>query len=161
MASQSTRDHEEIQRWAEERGACPAVVSRTGGMLRFEFDRPPELADVSWDDFFRVFDERGLELVYDDQPESRFHKLAYPEGKEAGKAARKPRANIAARQPTARRTAPGRSRTGGGSRTAAARQSGGSESGRTTTRSSKSKKPAGKTTKKSASQRPSPSRRAA
>lgn len=85
MASRVTRDHEEIQRWAAERSACPAVVSRTGGMLRFEFDpqHASELSQVDWDDFFQVFDEKGLELVYDDKPGSRFHKLVYPETVEA------------------------------------------------------------------------------
>lgn len=61
-------------------------------MLRFEFaaNSPGELADVSWDDFFRVFDERGLELVYDDKPGSRFHKLVYPETVEGRQPARRP-----------------------------------------------------------------------
>ncbi|MGH9480129.1 MAG: hypothetical protein ACRD1A_12920 [Terriglobales bacterium] len=81
MASVTTRDHDEIQQWASEHGATPSVVSDTGGMLRFEFapQPPEELAEVEWSDFFRVFDERGLELVYDDKPGSRFHKLIYPE----------------------------------------------------------------------------------
>lgn len=81
MASVTTRDHARIQEWARSHGACPAVVSRTGGMLRFEFnpEAANELSPVDWDDFFRVFDEKGLELVYDDKPGSRFHKFAYPE----------------------------------------------------------------------------------
>ncbi len=153
MASVSTRDHAAIRRWAGEHGAAPALVSRTAGVLRFEFDQPAELANVSWDEFFRVFDERGLALVYDDTPASRFHKLVYPEGKPAVPAVRPPRVQARAKlQPLP--TAPRR-------RTVAARQAGGSESGRTTSRSSKGGKPAGKTTKKAASQRPSPSRRAA
>lgn len=85
MASHATRDHEEVQRWAADHGACPAVVSRTGGMLRFEFD--PEhaeaLTQVDWDEFFQVFDDKGLELIYDDKPGSRFHKIVYPETVEA------------------------------------------------------------------------------
>lgn len=81
MPSQTTQNHQEIQRWAREHGACPAVVSRTGGMLRFEFDpaHAPALTQVDWDDFFAVFDRKGLELVYDDKPGSRFHKIVYPE----------------------------------------------------------------------------------
>lgn len=91
MPSQTTRDHEEIQRWAREHGACPAVVSRTGGMLRFEFDpaHAQQLTQVDWDDFFSVFDRKGLELVYDDKPGSRFHKIVYPETV-AAKARRQP-----------------------------------------------------------------------
>lgn len=95
MASKSTRDHDEIRRWAEARHAIPTVVSRTGGMLRFEFDPQSResLSPVSWDDFFTVFDEKGLELVYDDKAGSRFHKLVYPEtvrAKEEHKAAPTP-----------------------------------------------------------------------
>lgn len=92
MASHTTRDHDEIRRWADAHDATPSIVSRTGGMLRFEFAATPpgELADVSWDDFFQVFDERGLELVYDDKPGSRFHKLVYPETVEGRQPARRP-----------------------------------------------------------------------
>lgn len=81
MASKSTRDHEEIKRWADAHHAVPTVVGRTGGMLRFEFDPQSResLTPVSWDDFFKVFDEKGLELLYDDKPGSRFHKIVYPE----------------------------------------------------------------------------------
>jgi len=81
VASKSTRDHEEIRRWADAHHATPTVVGRTGGMLRFEFDPQSResLTPVSWDDFFKVFDEKGLELLYDDKPGSRFHKIVYPE----------------------------------------------------------------------------------
>ncbi|HET9784815.1 MAG TPA: hypothetical protein VFP94_07655 [Terriglobales bacterium] len=117
MASVTTRDHEEIRNWADDHGASPAVVSRTGGMLRFEFDTPAELAEVSWDDFFDVFDQRGLELVYDDKPGSRFHKLVYPESTAAKKPLRRPaRAKI---EPiSSRRTASAKPRSGA-ARTAA------------------------------------------
>ncbi|GEM_PF-1049472 len=85
MATQSTRDHATIQHWAEERQARPALVSRTGGLLRFEFDPASggELKPVSWDEFFQVLDAKGLELIYDDKPNSRFHKFVYPETREA------------------------------------------------------------------------------
>lgn len=81
MASVTTRDHNQIQEWARRHDACPAIVSRTGGMLRFEFDPASAgaLREVDWDDFFRVFDEKGLELIYDDKPGSRFHKFIYPD----------------------------------------------------------------------------------
>lgn len=81
MASKSTRDHEDIRRWADAHHAVPTVVGRTGGMLRFEFDPQSResLTPVSWDEFFKVFDEKGLELLYDDKPGSRFHKIVYPE----------------------------------------------------------------------------------
>lgn len=54
-------------------------------MLRFEFSPASSgtLEEVDWNEFFQVFDERGLELIYDDKPGSRFHKFAYPETVEA------------------------------------------------------------------------------
>ncbi len=81
MASQSTQSHEVIHQWAESHGAIPTIVSRTGGMLRFEFDpsQAGNLTPVAWDEFFQVFDEKGLQLLYDDKPGSRFHKFVYPE----------------------------------------------------------------------------------
>jgi len=89
MASRTTRDHAEIQRWARSRGATPAMLSptenkaggRASAMLRFEFSSAcnAALEAMDWGGFFRIFDERGLELIYDDKPGSPFHKLAYPE----------------------------------------------------------------------------------
>ena len=71
-ASNVTTDHQEIRRWAEERGGRPASVARTEtdgepGILRIDF--PPygnegKLEDVSWDDWFEKFDERNLALIY-------------------------------------------------------------------------------------------------
>ncbi|HXE30566.1 MAG TPA: hypothetical protein VN515_02065 [Terriglobales bacterium] len=103
MASQTTRDHAAIQDWARNRGATPAIVSRAGGMLRFEFApiSSLELAAVEWNAFFQIFDERGLELIFDDKPGSRFHKFVFPETV----AAQNPRPKLAA---NARRKAPSR-----------------------------------------------------
>ena len=91
--SKTTRDHEEIRRWAEARGARPAEVTGTerngeAGILRFEFPNAPNhndsnLNEISWDEFFDKFDERVLELVYQDVTaegaESNFNKLVCPE----------------------------------------------------------------------------------
>lgn len=91
--SKTTRDHDEIRKWAEARGAVPAEVRGTEkggepGILRFEFPNAPnhndsKLEEISWDDFFEKFDERGLELVYQEQTaegaESNFNKLVCPE----------------------------------------------------------------------------------
>lgn len=112
MAYVTTRDHDQIQQWAEERGATPSMVSRTGGMLRFEFapeGEAPELNEVGWTDFFRVFDEMGLELVYDDKPGSRFHKLIYPEtaaARASGRCSATPSATPAARTATRMKVEP-------------------------------------------------------
>ena len=91
--SKTTRDHEEIRKWAEARGAVPAEVRGTEkngepGILRFEFPKAPnhndsKLEEISWDEFFEKFDDRGLELVYQERTaegaESNFNKLVCPE----------------------------------------------------------------------------------
>jgi hypothetical protein len=85
-ASYTTTDHDVIRAWAEARGGRPATVSGTedsgqgGGVLRIEFDASEErLDDADWDEFFRVFDDRGLAFVYQEQTSdgqtSRFNKL--------------------------------------------------------------------------------------
>src|SRR5690606_3879692 len=84
-AAKSTTDHEVIRRWAEERGGRPARVKGTGGpgdpgMLRIDFPGYAEesLEEISWDDWFRKFEEKNLAFLYqetiDGQP-SRFFKL--------------------------------------------------------------------------------------
>jgi hypothetical protein len=83
VEAQRTQDHELIQEWAEERGGHPAVVEGTE-ILRIDFDEPggdndAKLERVSWDEFFEVFDDRGLQFLYQDQTsdgkESRFNKF--------------------------------------------------------------------------------------
>src|SRR5918997_4496278 len=66
----TTTDHDEIRRWAEERGGRPSVV-RTGrgrgGILRFDFGEDDEkLEETSWDEFFRIFEESELALLHQD-----------------------------------------------------------------------------------------------
>jgi hypothetical protein len=67
----ATRSHAVIQRWAEERKAVPSTVPGTNrgdreGVLRFNFpgyggDR---LEAISWDQFFKTFDERELIFLF-------------------------------------------------------------------------------------------------
>jgi hypothetical protein len=83
--TKTTTDHDEIRRWAEQRGARPAQVKGTEsggepGVLRFDFNEPDEdLEKISWDQFFEKFDEAGLAMVYQDETadgsESRFYKF--------------------------------------------------------------------------------------
>ena len=74
-SSKTTTDHEEIRRWAEERGGKPSTVAGTGGdepgILRIDF--PPygnegKLEDICWDDWFQKFEENNLALLYEDKP---------------------------------------------------------------------------------------------
>ena len=67
----ATRNHDVIRRWAEERGAIPATVPGTEhdghlGVLTFDFPGygGERLQHVSWDEWFRTFDERGLVFVF-------------------------------------------------------------------------------------------------
>lgn len=72
-----TINHDEIRRWAEERGGKPAHVKGTGengdpGILRIEFPGLPYAKDenlepISWDEWFKKFDERRLAFVYEEQ----------------------------------------------------------------------------------------------
>src|SRR4051794_3802622 len=64
-------DHDEIQRWAEERKAKPAAVRSTEnegdiGIIRLDFpgySAEDSLEEVSWDEWFDQFDDRNLALV--------------------------------------------------------------------------------------------------
>src|SRR5437764_2125741 len=81
-------DHDEIQRWAEERGAKPAAVRSTQndggdiGIIRLDFpgfSGNDSLEEVSWDEWFEQFDDRNLALVVQEQTAngkpSNFNKL--------------------------------------------------------------------------------------
>jgi hypothetical protein len=83
-SAKRTRDHDEIRRWVEERGGVPAIVKGTGGLLRIDFVEGPgsggheeNLEETSWDEWFRIFDDRGLTFLYQPEGESRFFKLVY------------------------------------------------------------------------------------
>lgn len=62
-------DHAKIKAWAEERGGRPSKVGATAGkggdgVLRFDFgDKDDALEEISWDEFFKIFDENKLALL--------------------------------------------------------------------------------------------------
>src|SRR3979411_2338208 len=67
----ATRNHDVIRRWAEERGATAATVpgrEHDGHLGVLTFDFPgyggERLQHVSWDEWFRTFDERSLVFVF-------------------------------------------------------------------------------------------------
>lgn len=72
--TQITTDHQQICKWAELRGGKPAAVKATHrgkdpGIIRLIFPDAPNadgnsLEAISWDEFFRKFDEARLALVY-------------------------------------------------------------------------------------------------
>lgn len=94
LESKTTRDHDVIRRWVEERGGRPASVRNTAsegraGLLRIDFpdDEPdPALEPVSWDEFFAKFDEKNLTFLYVDRTAdgemSYMNKFIYEGGRE-------------------------------------------------------------------------------
>jgi hypothetical protein len=92
-----TTDHDQIRKWAEERGGRPAVVRSTRrkgsiGILRLEFPDAPNandeaLEEISWEEFFEKFDESDLALLYQQKTargqKSNFNKLIGRETAEA------------------------------------------------------------------------------
>ena len=86
--AKSTRNHAVIRRWAEDRGGWPASVRGTSrkqdpaGLLRIDFPGyrgEQRLRKISWDDFFRKFDESNLAFLYQESTGtgriSRFNKF--------------------------------------------------------------------------------------
>jgi hypothetical protein len=71
-----TTDHDTIRKWAESKGGKPAAVDRTHkggdvGIIRIMFPDAPHhddksLVEISWDEFFREFEERKLALLYEE-----------------------------------------------------------------------------------------------
>lgn len=115
----ATTDHDEIRRWAEERGARPACVRGTGGegdvgMIRLDFpgfSGEESLETISWDDWFQSFDENGLALLHQETTargqKSNFNKLVARET-----AAGRQRSRHAARGSRTRATGTRRRATG-------------------------------------------------
>jgi hypothetical protein len=80
-------DHDEIRKWAEERGANPARVKGTGseddpGILRLDFPGytgEDTLEHISWEEWFKGFDQHRLALIVQDTTadgkRSNFNKL--------------------------------------------------------------------------------------
>ncbi|MFG1775123.1 hypothetical protein ACGFIG_01650 [Micromonospora sp. NPDC049048] len=70
-----TANHEVIRRWARERGAKPATIAGTeregrAGVLTFNmpgYRESSRIREITWDEWFRTFDERKLNLIYQEQ----------------------------------------------------------------------------------------------
>lgn len=83
--SHTTTDHKKIQKWAEDREGKPSVVESTykngSGLLRINFPGYAEdnLKEISWEEFFKIFDESDLQFLYQEETkdggESRFFKF--------------------------------------------------------------------------------------
>jgi hypothetical protein len=85
--AKKTTDHSRIRKWTEERGGHPATVTGTGsrggaGVLRIDYPGyggKDSLKEISWEEFFKKFDEEELAFLYQDKTatgrQSRFSKL--------------------------------------------------------------------------------------
>jgi hypothetical protein len=90
--TKTTTDHDEIRRWVEEHGGRPAAVRGTGdgddpGVLRIDFPGgagEDELEPISWEQWFKKFDESGLAFLYQERKssgeDSAFFKLVARDG---------------------------------------------------------------------------------
>src|SRR5690349_9966057 len=91
--SLATTHHEVIRQWAEERGGTPATVEGTEhgdhlGVLRIDFGGDDsKLRKVSWEEWFKTFDDRRLNFIYQEQrtdgSQSNFFRLENPEREDA------------------------------------------------------------------------------
>jgi hypothetical protein len=151
--SKTTTDHDTIQRWAEARGGKPAQVASTAEenetrIIRIDFPgssgegTPPE---ISWDEWFKKFDQTNLALVYEETTasgeRSNFNELV---GRETA-LAREEGTRTSRRAPRAGGDAGDEARASTGSRkgkTAAGRRQ---ATRLEAARSTRSKKPASKT----------------
>lgn len=68
-AAETITDHAKIKKWAEDRGGRPSKVKTAdahdgSGLLRFDFQDPDEnLEEISWDEFFKIFDDNKLAFL--------------------------------------------------------------------------------------------------
>lgn len=68
-----TIDHEDIKTWADTRQARPVRLRRfddetISERVRFRFpeDEYPDEEDLTWEEFFDIFDRSRLEFVFED-----------------------------------------------------------------------------------------------
>jgi hypothetical protein len=90
-SARTTTNREAIRKWVEKRGGHPAIVAATensqgrgGGLLRIDYDEPggnddTRLHRITWDEFFKIFDENDLAFLHDPEGNSRFSKCVAKE----------------------------------------------------------------------------------
>jgi hypothetical protein len=73
--AEKSKDHGVIREWIEARGGTPSRVSGTD-LLRVDFGEKEESFDeLSWNEFFEIFDREELTFLYDPEAKSRFNKF--------------------------------------------------------------------------------------
>ncbi|MGB2572016.1 hypothetical protein ACPFP2_26760 [Micromonospora citrea] len=90
-----TTSHDVIRNWARARGARPATIAGTEregrpGVLTFEipgYRESSRVQVITWDDWFRTFDARRLNLIYQEQlrdgRQSNFFRTESPDREDA------------------------------------------------------------------------------
>ena len=74
--AEKVTDHKRIKAWAEARGGRPSRVAATAGkggdgILRFDFgEKDDALEEISWDEFFKIFDDSKLALLEQEETKS-------------------------------------------------------------------------------------------
>ena len=161
--TRTTRDHDEIRRWAEERGGKPAHVKSTGasddpGILRIDFPGyggEGSLEPITWDQWFDKFDERGLSLIYEEETaagaKSNFNKIVSAETAQQAEQKSRGRAKGAGTSGSSAKKASSK-KASATKKAAASKKSAGGAARRSTGSAKKAAKAAGKAaTKKAAS----------
>jgi hypothetical protein len=73
-SAEKTMDHIVIKGWVEERGGRPARVAQEhedGGIPRIDFQDPDEsLEEITWEEFFQIFEENKLAFLHQDRTSS-------------------------------------------------------------------------------------------
>lgn len=81
-----TPDHDDIRQWVEDRDGRSSAVrtDSDGGILRIDFqESEPDLEELSWDEFFEIFEENNLAFLHQEETgdkQSRFNKFVDRDG---------------------------------------------------------------------------------
>lgn len=82
--TKQTTNHDEIKEWAEKHEAKPVKVKDTAtgmgeGLIRLALEGyskdSEELEVIGWEEFFHIFEENKLAMVYDQESNNNFFKL--------------------------------------------------------------------------------------
>lgn len=82
--TKETSDRETIRKWTRERGGKPAVIKERNvrtEILRIDFpdQQSKNLEDISWEEWFDIFEKNDLQFIYQDETisgeKSQFNKL--------------------------------------------------------------------------------------
>jgi hypothetical protein len=72
MGASTMTDHDKIREWIEARGGHPARIR--SGQVGVDFGRPENsVENISWDEFFRVFDANRDTFLHHDTNATRRH----------------------------------------------------------------------------------------